>query len=107
MSTKTMNQVIANYFKTQEDCTFGINIGGKEYDNKQSIAQSRFRRVRARLHTAPDVQHGRGAACGLHAADAEGHLSQATGSRLLQVVPPRPLHCRLERRDWLCAAIPL
>ena len=24
MSTKTMNQVIANYFKTQEDCTFGI-----------------------------------------------------------------------------------
>ena len=22
MSTKTMNQVIANYFKTQEDCTF-------------------------------------------------------------------------------------
>lgn len=55
MSTKTMNQVIANYFKTQEDCTFGINIGGKEYDNKQSIAQSRFRRVRARLHAATDV----------------------------------------------------
>ena len=102
MSTKTMNQVIANYFKTQEDCTFG-----KEYDNKQSIAQSRFRRVRARLHTAPDVQHGRGAAGGLHAADAEGHLPQAPRPRLLQVVPPRPLHCRLERRDWLCAAIPL
>ena len=55
MSTKTMNQVIANYFKTQEDCTFGTNIGGKEYDNKQSIAQSRFRRVRARLHAATDV----------------------------------------------------
>ena len=55
MSTKTMNQVIANYFKTQEDCTFGINIGGKEYDNKQSIAQSRRCRVRARLHTASDV----------------------------------------------------
>ena len=54
MSTKTMNQVIANYFKTQEDCTFGIYIGGKEYDNKQSIAQSLFRRVRARLHAAPD-----------------------------------------------------
>ena len=83
MSTKTMNQVIANYFKTQEDCTFGINIGGKEYDNKQSIAQSRSRRVRARLHTAPDVQHGRGAACGLYAADAEGYLPQATRSRIL------------------------
>ena len=43
MSTKTMNQVIANYFKTQEDCTFGINIGGKEYDNKQSIYFKSFR----------------------------------------------------------------
>ena len=30
-------------------------IGGKEYDNKQSIDQSRRCRVRARLHTAPDV----------------------------------------------------
>ena len=85
MSTKTMNQVIANDFKTQEDCTFGTNIGGKEYDNKQSIAQSRCRRVRTRLHAAPDVQHGRGAAGGLYAADAKGHLPQATGSRLLQV----------------------
>jgi len=66
----------------------GINIGGKEYDNKQSIAQSRCRRVRARLHAAPDVQHGRGTAGGLHAADAEGYLSQATRSRILQVVPP-------------------
>ena len=75
MSTKTMNQVITNYFKTQEDCTFGINIGGQEYDYKQSIAQSRCRRVRARLHAAPDVQHGRGAAGGLHTADAKGHLS--------------------------------
>ena len=101
MSTKTMNQVITNYFKTQEDCTFGINIGGKEYDNKQSIAQSRFRRVRARLHTAPDVQHGRGATGGLHTADAEGNLPQATKSQLLQVVPPRSVHHRLERRDWL------
>lgn len=101
MSTKTMNQVIANYFKTQEDCTFGINIGGKEYDNKQSIAQSRSRRVHARLHAAPDVQHWRGAACGLYATDAEGHLPQAPRPRLLQVVPPRPLHRRLERRDRL------
>lgn len=107
MSTKTMNQVITNYFKTQEDCTFGINIGGQEYDYKQSIAQSRCRRVRARLHAAPDVQHGRGAAGGLHAADAEGHLPQTSGPRLLQVVPPRPLHRRLERRDRLRAAIPL
>ena len=49
MSTKTMNQVIANYFKTQEDCTFGINIGGKEYDNKQSIAQSRTGTTRLAL----------------------------------------------------------
>ena len=105
MSTKTMNQVIANYFKTQEDCTFGTNIGGKEYDNKQSIAQSRCRRVRTRLHAAPDVQHGRGAAGGLYAADAIGHLPQATGSRLLQVVPPRPVHRRLERRDRLRTAI--
>lgn len=101
MSTKTMNQVIANYFKTQEDCTFGINIGGKEYDNKQSIAQSRSRRVRARLHTAPDVQHGRGATGGLHTADAEGYLPQAPGPRILQVVPSRPIHRRLERRDRL------
>ena len=85
----------------------GINIGGKEYDNKQSIAQSRRCRVRARLHTAPDVQHGRGAAGGLHAADAEGHLPQAPGPRILQVVPPRPIHRRLERRDRLRAAIPL
>lgn len=101
MSTKTMNQVIANYFKTQEDCTFGINIGGKEYDNKQSITQSRCCRLRTRLHAAPDVQHGRGAAGGLYAADAEGYLSQAPRSRILQVVPPRPLHRRLERRDRL------
>ena len=64
----------------------------REYDYKQSIAQSRCRRVRARLHAAPDVQYGRGAAGGLHAADAEGHLPQAPGPRLLQVVPPRPLH---------------
>lgn len=57
-------------------------------DNKEAIAHSNRRRVCRRLHVAPDVQHGRGAAGGLHAADAEGHLPQAAGSRIFQVIPP-------------------
>ena len=47
------------------------------------VAAEYVRDYTLRLTFNTDVQHGRGAAGGLYAADAEGYLSQATRSRIL------------------------
>lgn len=59
------------------------------------------------LHTTPHIQHGRSPLSGLHATHAERYLSQTAGHGVFQILPSRPLYCRMERRNRLCATLSL